>query len=172
MTGSTRFYEVLAPYFTKVRVLDHPYTPVGVAPWCLGKLSEGTPIVVLQKWDAAEALLYVCRRLWGQPYVAPVYALLLHRWLLLNKDAGGQLQRQKHVNVLVSGAPQTELLHLPPAVQVSPEETELVTLTAEPVLAWVKARSPFTGQAKVTEAGRKTHDMLSSCDRCSPAAVG
>ncbi|KAK9805743.1 hypothetical protein WJX73_004906 [Symbiochloris irregularis] len=57
-------------------------------------------------WDAAEALLYVCRRLWGQPYIAPVYTLLLHRWLLLHKDAGGQLQRQKHVNVLVSGARQ------------------------------------------------------------------
>lgn len=57
----------------------------------------------MQKWDSAEALLYVCRRLWGQPYVAPVYALLLHQWLLLNKDAGGQLQRQKHVNVLISG---------------------------------------------------------------------
>ena len=57
----------------------------------------------LQQWDAAEALLYICRRLWGQPFVAPVYSLLLHRWLLLNKDAGGQLQRQKHVNVLVSG---------------------------------------------------------------------
>lgn len=51
----------------------------------------------------------MCRRLWGQPYIAPVYTLLLHRWLLLHKDAGGQLQRQKHVNVLVSGAAQTAL---------------------------------------------------------------
>ncbi len=57
-----------------------------------------------QKWDAAEGLLYVCRRLWGQPYVAPVYALLLHQWLLLNREAGGAAERQKHVNVMVSGA--------------------------------------------------------------------
>lgn len=58
---------------------------------------------MLQKWDTAESLLYVCRRLWGQPYIGPVYSLLLHQWLLLNKDAGGSEQRQKHINVLVSG---------------------------------------------------------------------
>ena len=62
-----------------------------------------TCMVHMQKWDTAESLLYVCRRLWGQPYVGPVYTLLLHQWLLLNKDAGGTEQRQKHVNVLVSG---------------------------------------------------------------------
>lgn len=44
------------------------------------------------------------KRLWGQPYVAPIYALLLHRWMLLRKDAGGLVQRQKHVGVLVFGA--------------------------------------------------------------------
>ena len=57
----------------------------------------------MQKWDTAESLLYVCRKLWGQPYVTPVYTLLLHQWLLLNKDAGGSEQRHKHINVLVSG---------------------------------------------------------------------
>lgn len=35
--------------------------------------------------------------------MGPVYALLLHQWLLLNKDAGGSEQRQKHLNVLVVG---------------------------------------------------------------------
>eukprot|EP00884_Botryococcus_braunii_P009457 jgi/Botrbrau1/18512/Bobra.0072s0087.1 len=59
-----------------------------------------------RKWDAAEGLLYVCRRLWGQPYVAPVYALLLHQWLLLNREAGGGPERAKHINVMVSGAKQ------------------------------------------------------------------
>lgn len=56
-----------------------------------------------QKWDAAEGLLYVCRKLLSQPYVAPVYAMLLYEWLLANKDAGGAEQRQKHVNLLVAG---------------------------------------------------------------------
>ena len=45
----------------------------------------------------------MCRRLWGQPHVAPIYAMLLFRWLLLNKDAGGAEQRLKHLGVMVSG---------------------------------------------------------------------
>lgn len=45
----------------------------------------------------------MCRKLWGQPYVSPIYTLLLHQWLLLNREAGGTEQRQKHVNVLESG---------------------------------------------------------------------
>lgn len=57
-------------------------------------------------WDASEALLAVCRRLWGQPFTAPIYALLLHQWLLVHKDAGGADQRLKHLNVLVSGTRQ------------------------------------------------------------------
>lgn len=56
-----------------------------------------------KKHDSAEALLYVCRRLWGQPHVAPIYAMLLHQWLLLNKDAGGAEQRLKHLKVMISG---------------------------------------------------------------------
>ena len=56
-----------------------------------------------QAHDAAEALLYVCRRLWGQPHVAPIYAMLLHQWLLLHKHAGGAEQRLKHLKVMVSG---------------------------------------------------------------------
>lgn len=56
-----------------------------------------------KKHDLAEALLYVCRRLWGQPHVAPIYAMLLYQWLLLHKDAGGAEQRLKHLKVMVSG---------------------------------------------------------------------
>lgn len=59
-----------------------------------------------QNGQAADDLLHVCRRLWGQPYVAPIYALLLSQWLLTHPDAGGKEQRQKHVNVLISGARQ------------------------------------------------------------------
>ena len=92
-----RFFEVLAPYLNKVRASRALTAVVGA----YGVVS--TCKVCMQKWDTAESLLYVCRRLWGQPYVGPVYTLLLHQWLLLNKDAGGTEQRQKHVNVLVSG---------------------------------------------------------------------
>lgn len=55
-------------------------------------------------WAAAEALLSVCRRLWGQPFTAPIYALLLHQWLLVHPTAGGEDQRLKHLNVMASGA--------------------------------------------------------------------
>ncbi|CAL8466912.1 g6448 [Coccomyxa elongata] len=74
-----------------------------------------------KKWDAAEGLLYICRKLLSQPYVAPVYAMLLYQWLLANKDAGGAEQRQKHVNLLVAGAGQlfwsdvhSSLIHFQP----------------------------------------------------------
>lgn len=55
---------------------------------------------------AADTLLYFCKRLWGLPYLAPTFALLLHRWLLLRREAGGIEQRQKHVNVLMYGSRQ------------------------------------------------------------------
>jgi len=54
----------------------------------------------------ADALLGVMRRLWGQAYVAPIYALLLHRWLLTHRDAGLRQNRTKHVHVLAIGAQQ------------------------------------------------------------------
>lgn len=59
----------------------------------------------------------MCRRLWGQPHVAPIYAMLLHQWLLLHKHAGGAEQRLKHLKVMVSGthyaaAPRPHLLDL------------------------------------------------------------
>ena len=49
-------------------------------------------------------MLYFCRRLWGQSIVGAIFALLLHRWLLLRPEAGGLEQRQKHVHVLMLGA--------------------------------------------------------------------
>ena len=58
-----------------------------------------------QKWDLAEGLLYVCRKLLSQPYIAPVLSALLYQWMLTHKGAGGaEQQRQKHVNLLVAGA--------------------------------------------------------------------
>jgi len=54
----------------------------------------------------ADALLGIMRRLWGQAYVAPIYALLLHRWLLTHRDAGLRRDRTKHVHVLAIGAQQ------------------------------------------------------------------
>ena len=56
-----------------------------------------------RSWTASEALLGACRQLWGQPFTAPTYALLLHQWLLVHAGAGGVDQRLKHLNVLFSG---------------------------------------------------------------------
>ena len=60
-------------------------------------------LAAMQKWDAAEGLLYVCRKLLSQPYISPIYAMLLYQWLLANRDAGGAEQRQKHINLLTAG---------------------------------------------------------------------
>jgi len=54
----------------------------------------------------ADAMLGVMRRLWGNAYVAPVYALLLHRALLAHARAGAPAHRQKHLHVLAIGAQQ------------------------------------------------------------------
>lgn len=45
----------------------------------------------------------ICSLLWGQPLVAPIYTLLLHKWLLSDSGAGGHEHRQKHLNVLITG---------------------------------------------------------------------
>ncbi|GAX79539.1 hypothetical protein CEUSTIGMA_g6980.t1 [Chlamydomonas eustigma] len=37
--------------------------------------------------DKGEAVACLCQKLWGQAYAAPIFALLLHRWLLLNPDS-------------------------------------------------------------------------------------
>lgn len=39
-----------------------------------------------QSRDSGEAVSHLCQRLWGQGYAAPIFALLLHRWLLLGRD--------------------------------------------------------------------------------------
>lgn len=57
-----------------------------------------------QTWEASEALLALFRQLWGQPFAAPTYALLLHQWLLVHAEAGEPDQRLKLLNVLCSGA--------------------------------------------------------------------
>lgn len=36
-------------------------------------------LLPLQNNVAADTLLYFCKRLWGLPYLAPTFALLLHR---------------------------------------------------------------------------------------------
>lgn len=56
--------------------------------------------------DAGEEVLAVCKRLWGQPFTAPIFALLLHQWLLTHADAGGPDERLKHLNIMVSGSRQ------------------------------------------------------------------
>jgi len=53
---------------------------------------------------ASENLLVVCRKLWGQLYIGPIFTLLLHQWILVHPDAGGTDQRLKLLNVMVSGA--------------------------------------------------------------------
>lgn len=59
--------------------------------------------------EASEVVLMLCRQLWGQPFTAPIYSLLLHQWLLVHPEAGGLDQRLKHLNILVSGARQVFL---------------------------------------------------------------
>lgn len=56
--------------------------------------------------SASETVLALCRQLWGQPFTAPIFALLLHQWLLVQPTAGGTDQRLKHLNILMSGARQ------------------------------------------------------------------
>mmetsp|Transcript_34228 Transcript_34228/g.75951 ORF Transcript_34228/g.75951 Transcript_34228/m.75951 type:complete len:538 (-) Transcript_34228:177-1790(-) len=80
--------------------------------------------------DGGVAVMFLCQKLWGQGYAAPIFTLLLHRWLLLRRDATDlseskgdsdkpdgqrraaswllgvaqpQPQRVKHINVMVMG---------------------------------------------------------------------
>ncbi|WIA11477.1 hypothetical protein OEZ85_011591 [Tetradesmus obliquus] len=109
---------------------------------------------------AADTLLYFCKRLWGLPYLAPTFALLLHRWLLLRREAGGIEQRQKHVNVLMYGSRQLFLGDvqsgikkfaalfgfLSQGVVLSPNRQHLDQLPAqarETLLAVVAAYTPY-----------------------------
>eukprot|EP00873_Tetraselmis_striata_P002314 jgi/Tetstr1/422578/TSEL_013386.t1 len=52
----------------------------------------------------ADLFVQLSCSLWGQPYVAPVFALLLHKRLLLTEEAETASDQLKHVNVLVQGA--------------------------------------------------------------------
>lgn len=52
----------------------------------------------------------MCRKLLSQPYISPIYAMLLYQWLLANKDAGGAEQRLKHINLLTAGSLHDALL--------------------------------------------------------------
>jgi hypothetical protein len=67
--------------------------------------------------DDVGDVLSVCKRLWGQPLVAPLFALLLHRWLLADRadridgmDGMDGMDapevRPKQLNVMVSGCRQ------------------------------------------------------------------
>ncbi len=53
----------------------------------------------------------MCRKLLSQPYISPIYAMLLYQWLLANKDAGGAEQRLKHINLLTAGSLHNASLH-------------------------------------------------------------
>ena len=55
---------------------------------------------------SSEDVLSACNRLWGQACAAPIFALLLHQWLLVHPDAGGSEQRLKYINILISGSRQ------------------------------------------------------------------
>eukprot|EP00873_Tetraselmis_striata_P038659 jgi/Tetstr1/458923/TSEL_000389.t1 len=55
----------------------------------------------------ADLFVQLSCSLWGQPYVAPVFALLLHKRLLLTEEAETASDQLKHVNVLVQGTPPT-----------------------------------------------------------------
>jgi hypothetical protein len=54
----------------------------------------------------ADELLEAAKKLWGQPFTAPVVALLLHQWFIIHPEAGGIDERLKHLNILLSGAKQ------------------------------------------------------------------
>ena len=50
-----------------------------------------------------EALRSSCVLLLGGKQVASIFAMLLHRWLLLREHGGGPEMMTKHVHILLSG---------------------------------------------------------------------
>ena len=59
----------------------------------------------LERHDAiAEEVLAMCRSMWAHAFVAPIFALLLHRWILVHPTAGGEDERTKNLLVLTRGA--------------------------------------------------------------------
>ena len=131
--------------------------------------------MLTQRASYADRLLYDCKRLWGQPYMAPVFAMLLHQWLLLNKDAGGGIQRQKHVNVLVSGLSSTccsallQLLctkhNLVRSVHLIPPCPLIMPITmSEPCRADCRSSPALLGRCALQHRALH-HPLLLSCDR-------
>ena len=49
---------------------------------------------------AADEMLPICKRLWGQKFAAPIFSLLFHRRLLSKEKS------VKHLNIMVSGCRQ------------------------------------------------------------------
>jgi hypothetical protein len=49
-------------------------------------------VACAQNSVAADTLLYFCKRLWGLPYLAPTFALLLHRCA---RSCGRQQQQRR-----------------------------------------------------------------------------
>ena len=58
----------------------------------------------MQRFDMGEALRSICVTLLGGKQVRSIFAMLLHRWLLLRKHGGGPEMMTKHVHILLSGA--------------------------------------------------------------------
>ncbi|CAG9461639.1 unnamed protein product [Pedinophyceae sp. YPF-701] len=52
----------------------------------------------------AERLLALCQGQWVSVLVPPIYALLLHRWLLTRPDAGGRDDRARNAHIMLLAA--------------------------------------------------------------------
>lgn len=131
-------------------------------------------------WAASEALLALFRQLWGQPFAAPTYALLLHQWLLVHAEAGGGDQRLKHLNVLCSGALRPHAARAAAAAESGAVELlcacspiSLTCAAALPPFRQAGARQLFLGDV---ETGRTAFQPLFSfiseqvCLPCSSGA--
>eukprot|EP01025_Chloroclados_australasicus_P043669 TRINITY_DN4685_c0_g3_i1.p1 TRINITY_DN4685_c0_g3~~TRINITY_DN4685_c0_g3_i1.p1 ORF type:complete len:400 (+),score=26.59 TRINITY_DN4685_c0_g3_i1:100-1200(+) len=53
--------------------------------------------------DVSEALVFTCQKMWGQPYVPPIFCLLLHRWLFLQRSVAIKRDRHTLLNVMLQG---------------------------------------------------------------------
>lgn len=88
--------------------------------------------------DKGEALLSTCKRLWGQPFTAPIFALLLHQWLLTHPEAGGSDERLKHLNIMVSGSRQLFL-----------GDVETSSMAFEPLFAFLEKNMDITYESLI-----------------------
>jgi len=97
-----------------------------------------------------EETVSVCKRLWGQPFAAPIFSLLLHRWLLSTPAVS-----LKHLNVMVSGCRQLFL-----------GDVDTGSTAFEPLfdylLDWVVRQ--YSGDGSVErETTDKNHQLLGLC---------